>query len=245
MPNELTPLAPDDRFQFACGPEVPCFNACCRDLNQCLTPYDILRLKTGLSMSSSDFLSRYTVAHIGPQTGLPVVSLRPVNGEARRCPFVAPEGCRVYAHRPSSCRIYPLARAISRSRETGVVTEHFALMREAHCQGCVQPRTQTVKAWIEDQALERYHHFNDMLMGIIALKNQSRPEPLDIREQRMFQLALYDLDGFRRHLRVHGVPERPAVAADRAEKIMADDEALLTYGHAWIAWALFDKGAPK
>ena len=41
MENDMIPLARDDQFQFACGPEVPCFNACCRDLNQFLTPYDL------------------------------------------------------------------------------------------------------------------------------------------------------------------------------------------------------------
>jgi uncharacterized protein len=244
MENDMTPLGRDDQFQFACGPEVPCFNACCRDLNQFLTPYDIYRLKSRLQLSSSDFLSRYAVEHLGPQTGLPVISLKAVPEDDLRCPFVSDAGCQVYEDRPSSCRIYPLARAITRSRETGEVTEHFALIREEHCRGCDQARTQTVKEWIEDQDLDLFNRFNDMLMEIISMKNQWHPAPLDLREQRMFHLALYDLDGFRRHLQAKGMPEGLAMDEGEQAEMMADDVALLAFGHTWVKWALFGKVPP-
>lgn len=241
MENDMIPLARDDQFQFACGPDVPCFNACCRDLNQYLTPYDIYRLKSSLRLSSREFLSQYTVTHLGPQTGLPVISLKAVPDEDLPCPFVSDAGCRVYEDRPSSCRTYPLARAITRSRETGEVTEHFALIREGHCCGCEQPRSQTVKAWIEDQELEQFNRFNDMLMAIISLKNQMHPAPLDIREQRIFHLALYDLDGFRHHLQKHGWPDDPEMVEEARIEIMGDDVKLLEFGHRWIKQALFGK----
>ena len=240
MENDMIPLARDDRFQFACGPDVPCFNACCRDLNQYLTPYDIYRLKSSLGLPSTEFLSRYTVTHLGPQTGLPVISLKAVSDEDLQCPFVSDAGCRVYEDRPSSCRTYPLARAITRSRETGEVTEHFALIREDHCSGCEQAHTQTVREWIQDQELELFNRFNDMLMEIISLKNQMHPAPLDIREQRIFRLALYDLDGFRQHFQDHGLPDDSEMAAARIE-ILDDDVKLLEFGHRWIKQALFGK----
>lgn len=238
---DMIPLACDDRFQFACGPDVPCFNACCRDLNQFLTPYDIYRLKSRLKLSSGEFLSRYTIARLGPQTGLPVISLKAVPDEKLKCPFVSEEGCGVYEDRPSSCRTYPLTRAITRSRDNGEVREHFALMREDHCCGGKQARTQTVREWIDSQALDRFNRFNDMLMEIISIKNQLHPAPLDFREQRLFHLALYDLDGFRQHLHDHDLPEELAMAPEAWSKIIADDEKLLVFGHTWIKWTLFGK----
>lgn len=238
MENDMIPLACNERFQFACNPDVPCFNACCRDLNQFLTPYDIYRLKTHLALSSQEFLSRYTVEHLGPQTGLPVISLKAAP-EDLQCPFVSTTGCQVYADRPSSCRIYPLARAVTRSRETGALTEHFALMREEHCLGCRESRTQTVAQWIEDQGLAPYNRFNDMLMEIISLKNQYHPAPLDFREQRMFRLALYDLDGFREHVKAHGIPDGVPMPGETPETLLADDVKLLAFGHVWIKWTLF------
>ncbi len=241
MPNDMIPLSIDDRFQFACGHDVPCFNACCRDLNQFLTPYDIFRLKKRLNLSSGTFLNRYTIEHMGPQTGLPVISLKAVPEKDLQCPFVSDDGCQVYEDRPSSCRTYPLARAVSRSRETGKVTEHFALMREDHCRGCDQDHTQTVKEWIEDQELELYNRFNDMLMEIISIKNQYHPAPLDLREQRIFHLALYDLDGFRQHLQDHGFPDGLPTTDDERADMMTDDVKLLMFGHSWVKWALFTK----
>ena len=241
MENDWIPLARDDRFQFACGPDVSCFNACCRDLNQFLTPYDILRLKSRLELTAGQFLKRFTETRLGPQTGLPVVSLKAVPEDDRRCPFVSAAGCRVYEDRPSSCRTYPLARAVTRSRETGALTEHFALMREDHCRGCNQPRTQTVREWIADQGLERYHHFNDMLMALISMKNQHHPAPLNLREQRLFTMAVYDLDAFREHLRAHGTPQELAASAPQDAGLPTDDAALLAFGHVWLQWTLFGK----
>ena len=48
MDAKIIPLTADTAFSFDCSPAVPCFNACCRDLNQALSPYDILRLKDSM-----------------------------------------------------------------------------------------------------------------------------------------------------------------------------------------------------
>ena len=132
MKNDMKPLSLRDSFRFACHPEVSCFNQCCRDLNQILTPYDILRLKNRLHLASSDFLKQYTRQHVGPESGLPVITFKTDSHFDFRCPFVTPEGCRVYEDRPASCRTYPLARVVSRSRETGKLTEQFFLMNRRY-----------------------------------------------------------------------------------------------------------------
>ena len=66
MNDQLTALELDEAFRFACGPEVTCFNDCCRDLNQALTPYDTLRLKRSLGVPSGRFLAQFTRRHTGP-----------------------------------------------------------------------------------------------------------------------------------------------------------------------------------
>jgi Fe-S-cluster containining protein len=239
METDFIPLELDDEFQFACSPEVPCFNQCCRDINQYLTPYDILRLKNHLNIASSDFLNKYTVEHIGPQTGLPIVSLKALPQEDLRCPFVADDGCQVYEDRPASCRTYPLARAVSQSRETGQLVENYALMREPHCLGFGQQRTQTVREWIQDQEIAEYNRFNDMLMSIISLKNKTKRSPLDLREQQLFRLALYDLDAFRLHLEDNGLPDGLHLEDGGLAPLFADERLLLAFGHRWLRWMLF------
>lgn len=198
--EELTELSPDDSFAFSCYPGISCFNACCRDLNQFLMPYDILRLKQNFSISSTRFLERYTSRHTGPQTGLPVVTLKPGENIFRSCPFVTADGCSVYDNRPSSCRIYPLMRLLSRSRQTGELSVRYMLLNESHCHGFENGRHQTVRQWIEHQGLAPYNEFNDAMMAVIALKNQLIPGPLPRDLAEIFDTALYDVDRFRQLL---------------------------------------------
>jgi len=239
MENEWIPLSPDAPFTFACTPEVPCFNDCCRDLNQFLTPYDILRLKRHLGLPSSVFLERYTVTHIGPETGLPVVVLRQDPASGMTCPFVSDKGCTVYTDRPASCRAYPLARLASRSRETGRITERYALIREPHCQGFQEGDRRTVRQWIEDQGLLPYNEMNDRLMEIIGLKARCHPQPLDIRERHLFHLAAYDLDTFRRQASENDLLKDSDAASHGRSPAETDDTTLLRLSLDWLKRTLF------
>lgn len=64
--SEIMEVPPDHPFYFDCRAEVPCFNHCCRDLNQVLTPYDVARLRHHLGMSSTAFLDRFTRRQMAP-----------------------------------------------------------------------------------------------------------------------------------------------------------------------------------
>ncbi len=239
MEDQLRPLTNDQAFCFSCSPEVPCFNECCRDLNQFLTPYDILRIKQHLKIPSDEFIKRYTSLYDGPRSGLPVVTLKPVDGPGSACPFVTPQGCAVYDNRPSSCRIYPLMRGVARSRETGKLTEQYALLKEPHCRGHENSKTWTAGQWIANQDLPAYHDINDRFLEIISLKNRSGTVPLDLKSKRMFHLAMYDLDNFRRQIRDNNIlgPDRPG--EKRLHLILKKDTELLIFGHEWIRRVLF------
>ena len=238
-PAEMVPVSENEGFCFDCSPAVPCFNACCRDLNQFLAPYDILQLKNHLNIRSEEFLATYTSCHIGPETGLPVVTLKPRGGAQRECPFVTSSGCSVYPSRPSSCRIYPLARTVSRCRQTGRLTEHFALIRESHCRGFQQNRRQNVSQWLQNQQLGVYLEQNDRFLEIIGLKNRRKPGPLDLRSRHLFQLALYDLDAFRDHILHKGLLADRHLPTETIKCLATDEMALLAFGHQFVAAHLF------
>jgi Fe-S-cluster containining protein len=235
---ELLPIETEETFRFACHGEVPCFNHCCRDLNQALTPYDVLCLKNYLNVASREFIRTYAVIFAGPSTGLPVASLRFSDDEKKRCPFVTPEGCSVYAARPSSCRIYPLARAVRRDRADGRISEHFAVVREPHCRGFEQQGDQTVRQWIADQGLQTYLAMNDALMELIALKNRLRPGPLSSEHAQWAQMAMYDVETLRETALAgrlpganrDGLPPLPS---------SADDRQWLQWGLRWLNRLLF------
>ena len=59
--DDFPRLGLDDTFSFACHGRLPCFNVCCGDVNIVLTPYDVLRMRTKLALSSDEFLRKYTL----------------------------------------------------------------------------------------------------------------------------------------------------------------------------------------
>jgi len=234
------PIGPDDPFRFCCSPAVSCFNACCRDLNQFLTPYDIVRLKSHLNLISPEFLARHTRWHVGPQTGLPIVSLKEAEPVHRTCRFLEAGGCGVYPHRPSSCRIYPLIRMVGFDPGTHQRTETFLLLQEPHCKGFSQVTEQTANTWIGAQGLTEYNHFNDQLVGLISRKRRLRPGPLSDHERRRAFMALYDLDALRVHIRENGKLEGIEIDPATLNQAMSDDLTLLRLGTRWLEATLFD-----
>jgi len=228
----------DDTFQFACHPGIACFNCCCRDLNQYLTPYDILRLTHRLKLSSEQFLDQFTECHIGPRSGLPVVSLRMLKEEDLNCPFVSPSGCTVYEDRPGSCRTYPLGRMAVRKPGQQGCREFYVLIQEAHCLGFAQPRQWTVRQWKKDQNLDIYNEMNDLMLDILSLKRRGRKK-LTREENELFYMACYDLDRFRGLTFEKRLWEAAAVREDRVEALRGDDVALMRFAIKWIKHTIF------
>ncbi len=239
MTEDMTPIGPNEPIKFKCCSDNACFNECCRDLNQALTPYDILRLKNNLEISSQTFLKKYTSLHYGPESGLPIVTFKPNPDTGHECPFVTPKGCSVYEDRPASCRMYPLARAITRSRETGEISEYFALIEEPHCKGFGHETQETVKQWLQSQYVDAHNKQNDKLMEIVSLKNRVLPGALDGGQSDKFYLALYDLDEFRVQIFKGSLLKGLKIEVNVLEKIKNSDEALLDFGHSWVKYVLF------
>lgn len=231
----------DETFSFSCNDSVSCFNKCCADVNQFLYPYDIVRLKNGLGITSGEFHKKYTMIYTGDTTGLPVVSFltKPSNGHL--CPFVEEKGCSVYNDRPASCRIFPLARAISRSRETGEITEHYALIKDPICEGFDNGDAIKVKDWIGTQELAEYNRYNDRMIELISLKHQVMPGALEGEYKDKFVMACYDVDEFRRQILDEGLIKESELEEGLYEKIKTDDYALLELGMNWIQKQLFGK----
>ena len=240
-PNDMIlEIGADDEFTFSCNKSVACFNECCRDLNQFLTPYDIIRLKNHFGMPSGEFLNTYTVSHTGPETGLPVITFKTLGGDSLICPFVTEDGCSVYENRPASCRSYPIARLAARSRETGRVTEHFVLINEPHCFGCEGGKTQTVKEWMDDQGILPYNEMNDLMMELIGLKANKIKGPLDLRTGHIFYTSLYDIDAFRGQVFEKGLLDNMNVPAGILEEAKKDDAMLYKLAIAFVKFAVFD-----
>ncbi len=236
--NSLPEIAPGEVFCFACNPGVPCFNACCGDLTLMLTPYDALRLRTAMGLGSEEFLTKRCQVSVFPDTGLPMARLLMNEDQERTCPLVTPAGCSVYQDRPSSCRLYPVGRALRMSDVGEGQEEQFFLIREEHCQGFGNTTEWTLETWFQDQGLEPYQHFNDRFAALIN-RQKRRGAPIDNRKATMCLLALYQTDRFRNFLRDMKVFDRLEIPASEQQEITSSDEGCLEFALDWLELLLF------
>ena len=236
--DTLPELAPGERFRFACHPKVPCFNACCSDLSLMLTPYDVLRLRAQLGLSSRDFIARHALAAQAPDTGFPMLRLRMRDDiPGSPCPFVTREGCSVYPGRPGACRTYPLGRA-TKTGEAGEVLEQFFVVREPHCKGFEQDADWTSADWLKDQDLKEYNRHNDRYMLLLAQARQ-RQSRLDQKQANMVFLAGFNLDAFRDFLANTRLMDRLDMPEEAKTAALADESSRLEFAMDWLELALF------
>lgn len=220
-------LTLDDKFKFSCHPGVDCFNECCRNLNLFLTPYDIIRMKNNLGLSSTEFLKDYTKCHMGDRSRLPVVFLKMKEDE--NCPFVTDEGCSIYKDRPSSCRLYPLARIKSHEKE------FYYMVKEGHCKGFEEDKEWTVREWLKDQEGDTYNEMNDLFMEVISGKMKVNRDLSD-RELKMFYMACYNMDKFREFVTSTKFLDYFDVDENIANE---SDEEVMKLGLKYVRFALF------
>jgi Fe-S-cluster containining protein len=227
---KTTRMDPEHRFLFKCGPGVACFTQCCQDINIVLTPYDVIRLKRALGISSDEFLDKYTLIMPKKDRLIPLVVLK-MNEEDKRCPFVSPKGCVVYDHRPWACRMYPLDM-----NDDGT----FRLITDAsHCLGLLEKEEWRIGEWLVEQGIVPYDEMNTVLSSLTA---PLQAQDLDVENpeiHKMVFMALYNLDKFRDFVFKSTFLDRFELDPARIERIKRDDVELLKFGIDWIKFGLF------
>lgn len=244
-PFETSPVMPtllagDKVIQFRCHRDVGCWNACCSNIDITLTPYDILRLKHRLELSSGEFLKTYTVPYEMDQDGTPGVKLRPVDG-GTACQFMRPEGCAVYQDRPTACRYYPVALLSMRNQEEYVDRTAYALVQEPHCLGHREPQSQTIDAYRQDQGVDVYDEKGRGWRQLVLKKKSAGPaigKPPAISNQ-LFFMASYDVDRLRAFISSDSFNATYDVPLEVMATLLADDEALMEFGCNFLKHALF------
>ena len=235
----------DDRFRFLCHKDIECFTRCCRKLNLLLTPYDIVRLKNRLCISSDMFLEKYTTTKFGEGNRFPMVYLKMRDENDKRCPFVTPDGCTIYKDRPGACRIYPLGRATAKSDgKTGAI-ERFFIVSENHCLGFHEDKEWTLDEWMENEGVVEYNAMNDQWMEIITFPRGLEQDIDLIRKVQMFYMASYNIDKFREFLfesKFFALFEVDSFIKDR---LASDDKELMTFAFGWLKFSLFGEKTMK
>jgi Fe-S-cluster containining protein len=234
-------LEPESRFRFRCHPGVPCFTECCGKTTIILTPYDILRLKNRLKISSGEFLEKYTRTEEHDKSGLPMVIMDMPRFEGK-CPFVRPvTGCEVYTDRPATCRYYPIGQGTLITEPVEgqkAIEEFFFYVREPHCRGYEAEDQWTVATWREDQGVEHYDEMNLEWKTMMLRRGEGGGPVTDERGNRLFAMVMYDLDQFRKFVFKSRFLQLFAVDEDLLEKIWDDDEELLRFAYKYVKTVL-------
>jgi len=235
-------LGPQSRFNFRCHRGLSCFTQCCRGIEIILTPYDIIRLKNRLDLTSETFLAIYTKPRLLEKTELPVVTLKRMDDDDSSCPFVREQGCFVYDDRPATCRYYPLGLAtLTKTAESD--EEFYFFVNEPHCRGFEEEKAWTVRDWREDQGVDRYDRANALWIDLIVRK-RSFPPGMKLTEQtkKMFFLASYNIDEFRKFVFESSFLDRYEVDDETIKRLRDDEAGLLEFGMTWLLWLLYRKG---
>ena len=235
-----------DRFRFRCHPSIGCFNRCCRNLNLFLYPYDVVRLKHSLDMTSDQFIDRYVDVVLREGRHFPDVLLRMADDPEQTCPFLNDAGCRVYPDRPDTCRTFPIEHGLHYG-EPGEPPARLSFFRPPDfCLGQQEPEEWTLETWAEDQDAVQHNRMTRQWATLLAMftsdpwQGQGPNGP----KGRMAFMATYNVDAFRDFVFASSFLKRYKVKKDLLARIEKDDTALLNFGMDWVKlflWALPSK----
>jgi Fe-S-cluster containining protein len=239
-PVQPVKLGLDDEFQFDCHKGIACFNECCRSINIQLTPYDIVRLKNRLEMSSSEFVARHSMPFEMDGHGMPGLRLATKPGTTE-CVFLGEEGCTVYEDRPAACRYYALGVMGVRKMESAEVEDVYFVVKEPHCLGHNEPRKLTVREYRHEQGVDKYDEMNREWRDVIIKKRSSGPtvgEPT-ARSMQLFDMCSYDVDNFRDFIQTDGFRDVFDLSDEQIEQLKADEDELLRFAFRFLKQALY------
>ena len=241
-PSPVRPvrLHAGSKFRFDCHRGVPCFNACCKNIDITLLPYDIARLKRRAGMTSARWVGAYTVPYAMDAHDLPGLKLATKPGTAE-CVFLTEDGCGVYDDRPSACRYYALGAMGVRRTASAEVEDMYFVVKEPHCKGHDEPRTTTVAQYRKEQGLEQYDRMNREWRDIILKKRSGGPgvgRP-SARSLQLFDMCSYDLDNFRDFIASDGFNEVFDLGEDERAALAEDEDKLLLFACKFLKEVLF------
>jgi Fe-S-cluster containining protein len=241
------PLGPDETFCFRCYPGIGCFNRCCRNLNLFLYPYDVVRLKQCLEISSDQFLERYVDIVLREGNFFPDVLLRMAENEEKTCPFLTGTGCAVYPDRPDTCRRFPVEQGLLFGDDPSSPELVHFFRPPDFCLGRHEADEWTAETWSADQEAERYEK---MTVRWARLKSLFAGDPWGAEgpegpRAKMAFMATYNIDRFREFVFDSSFLRRYKIKKNALKRCRASDTALLTLGLDWVGLFLFGRPSKR
>jgi uncharacterized protein len=230
-----------DTFCFRCHPEIACFNRCCRNLNLFLYPYDVIRLKNALGITSDEFLDNYVDIVLRPANFFPEVLLRMSADLTKSCPFLTDAGCRIYLDRPDTCRSFPIEPGLLHDANRHQDFPVYFFRPPDFCLGQHEKKEWTIQAWMKDQEAEKYHQ---MTIRWADMKRRFQDNPWGSEgpqgpKAKMAFMATYNIDRFREFVFNSSFLKRYHIKSATLVQLSTDDAQLLGCGFEWVKFYLW------
>lgn len=164
----------DSAFGFSCGRCI----GCCRNKKIQLNPYEIARMASNLGISTTAFITRFTVSGTVLK-----------NRDDDTCIFLETNGCSIHPDRPLVCRLYPLGRHI---RHPWVET--FSQFEPEH--GCKGTFNQggTIETYLEAQGAFTYMRAADLYLDLLCfLLETIKEQPLSSAQAKTVQETVHNI----------------------------------------------------
>ncbi|MBU1168259.1 MAG: YkgJ family cysteine cluster protein [Proteobacteria bacterium] len=239
-------LETKDEFHFKCHKGLTCFNLCCRNLNLFLYPYDVIRLKNNLNISSGEFIDRYTDIVLRPGNHFPDVLLKMADNDAKTCPYLSDTGCLVYPDRPDACRTFPVEQGVM-FRDGAQPEPVFFFRPPDFCLGQHETQVFTIDTWADDQDAATYNAMTVLWAGLIGLF-QADPwggEGPGGNRGKMAFMALYNVDAFREFVFGSSFLKRYKVKEDIRKKIKRNDVEMMKFGFDFVKVSFFQMSSKR
>ncbi len=233
-------LGQNDKFKFNCHQGISCFNECCKNIDIVLTPYDVVRLKNNLGITTTEFIANFANFYEVDGHGLPGLNLK-TKEDMKACEFLTDDGCAVYEDRPTACRYYALGNMAMRKKDSGEAETGYFVVKEDHCKGHFEDKEQTVDEYRHGQGLQEYDKMNFAFQELVLKKKSSGPTvgAPSARSMQLYFMAAYDMDRFREFIRSPGFTDVFDLPADEFEKIVSDENVLLNFSQRFLKQVLF------
>jgi uncharacterized protein len=235
--EECDKLTLASRFRFSPQPEESCVPQCCRDNNLILSPYDILRLKNHLGITSTEFLERFTRRENEEKSNLPLVILDLTKNQGR-CPLVEDDSgrCTVYSAKPAPCRLYPLGQGGVLMDKS--VENYYFSRQDKDCPDNQADMETTVASWLEKRGLNLYEDMSRDWEAMILWMGLKTDIKTPAQVQALFYMAAYDVDKFRRFVFETSFLEIFQITGPLVEQLRTDDVELLKLAYGYLKTVL-------
>jgi len=248
LPGRL--IKEGDTFLFRCHADIACFNLCCRNLNLFLYPYDVVRLKNNLGLSSDEFLDRFVDVVLREGNYFPDVLLRMADNAEHTCPFLSDAGCRVYPDRPDTCRTFPVEQGVLHGpgKQGGLRVCFFR--PPDFCEGQHEDQAWTLASWAADQDAELFNKLTLEWSQVKAFfhSNPWGAEGPEGPGEKMAFMATYNVDQFREFVFKSSFLKRYKVKSALLKELRTDDLAMVRFGFDWVklfVWRMPSKKIKK